>query len=329
MRTSFAYMNVGQSPVLDARSRELMTIAHELGDDEVRLWALNLGVWASAYLAEMTRFDQLFPQYTQLVEQLRQPLWDYAVVVLRFFRALLAGDLDLAERLVQQVDEAGRRNAWCPEGVYGLLMFFVWREKGRLAGLAAALRTVVRLNPGAALWKPGLAALYAELGMLAEARAEFERLATEDFAPVPGDATRELCLGLLAEVCAALGDGARAAHLLEHLRPCEGRLLACYGNGGCVGPTDRLLGMLASVVGRQADADRWFERALRLSRRIESPLWTAHCLHDYAVHLGPTDRERAHGMLAEAAKLCERHALVALGQRASARLALELAPIGD
>lgn len=98
-------------------------------------------------------------------------------------------------------------------------MFLLRREQGRLAGLAPALRTLVRLNPDGVLWRPGLAALYAELGMLDDA--------------------------------------------------------------------DRLLGMLASTAGRPADAERWLARALDLSRRLDSPLWTAHCLYSYATISDP------------------------------------------
>lgn len=137
---------------------------------------------------------------------------------------------------------------------------------------------------------------------------------------MPEGGTRLLSLGFLAEVCWVLGDAERASDLIEHLRPCEGRMLRIFGTAACLGPVDRLLGMLASVAGRADEAERWLDRALELSRRLRSPVWIAHCLYACAAHLGAIDRARARWMLAEAADLCERHGLGGLGKRVEASL---------
>ncbi|MGH2689596.1 MAG: hypothetical protein ACRDKW_12425, partial [Actinomycetota bacterium] len=60
---------------------------------------------------------------------------------------------------------------------------------------------------------------------------------------------------------------------------------------------------------------------LDMSRRLESPLWTAHCLSDYAVHLRASDVPTAAHMLNEARAVCEAHGLKALGQQVERRLA--------
>jgi hypothetical protein len=157
--------------------------------------------------------------------------------------------------------------------------------------------------------------------MLAEAGTEFERLAADEFSALSHDSTRELCLGLLAGVCADLGDAARASQLLEQLRPCEGRLLVIFGSPATLGPADRLLGLLASTAGRSAEAQGWHRRGLDLADRLDSPLWIAHCLHDYAVHLLPSDAQRARSMLAKSAALCDSHGLAGLGRRVANRRA--------
>jgi hypothetical protein len=149
--------------------------------------------------------------------------------------------------------------------------------------------------------------------MLDEARFEFERIAAGNFSGLPVDGSRELCVSLLAEVCNALGDAGRAAELIELLRPCEGKLLAFLMSAVCLGPADRLLGTLASTAGRDEDAERWHRAGLRLAERIDSPLWRAHCLYDYAVHLGKAQAARQ--MLREAADICERYHLWGLKQR--------------
>jgi hypothetical protein len=73
--------------------------------------------------------------------------------------------------------------------------------------------------------------------------------------------------------------------------------------------------MLASVAGRRDDAERWHRRGLELARRLGSPLWIAHCLHDHAIHRLPSDPTTARQMLTEAAAICDQHGLVALSQR--------------
>jgi hypothetical protein len=178
-----------------------------------------------------------------------------------------------------------------------------------------AVQAAVRLNPAAAFWRPGLAAFLAEMGVLDDARVEYEMVLAERLAGLSAGAARELNLALMAETCAALGDTPRAPWFLEQLRPCEGRLLVLLLSAVCLGPVDRLLGMMASMAGQTDEAERWHRSGLEMARRIDSPLWIAHCLHDSALHLQPSDASGTRRMLAEAAALCQEHGLDGLGQK--------------
>jgi hypothetical protein len=194
-------------------------------------------------------------------------------------------------------------------------MFLIRREQGRLKELAPVVRAAAALNPAGAFWRPGLAALYVELDMLPEARAELEGMGDEGPAGTPDDASPELSLALLAEVAVGLGDATRAGGLIDRLLPCSGRLLVFLLSAVCLGPADRLLGMLASTAGRLEEAESWFESSLALARSMESPLWVAHTLYDYSVHLQAHDGGDSSKLLLEAAHLCHRHELKALGAR--------------
>ena len=304
-----------------ARWGELCRKAREMGDNDAHLLGLIQAMWATAMLGDLAACDDVFGEYSRLAVQLRQPRWEYGLELFPAFRAFLAGDLSTAERFLQRADHVGEGMSWAPEGLHGVSMFLLRREQGRLAELAPALRALVRLSPAAGLWRPGLAAMYSELGMLAEAGSEFDRLALDDFSSLSHDSTRELCLGLLGGVCADLGDAERASPLLEQLRPCEGRLLVIFGSPATLGPTDRILGLLASTAGMPAEAERWHRSGLDLAHRLDSPLWIAHCLHDHAVHLLPSDALRARRMLAESAAICDRHGLAGLGLRVANRRA--------
>ena len=61
-------------------------------------------------------------------------------------------------------------------GVYGIQMFSVRREQGRLGGARAGRRVLAGEPRRSGPWRPGLVALLAELGMEAEARRELARV---------------------------------------------------------------------------------------------------------------------------------------------------------
>ena len=66
-------------------------------------------------------------------------------------------------------------------------------------------------------WRPGLALIYRELSREQAARAEFEQMATNDFADFPQDALWLGSIAYLSEVCAFLKDADRAATLSRTL----------------------------------------------------------------------------------------------------------------
>jgi class 3 adenylate cyclase/tetratricopeptide (TPR) repeat protein len=314
LRTTRSTLSVEQADASAARWMQLCRNAREIGDEDAYLLGLAQAMWATVMLGDLTTCDELFAEYSRLALQLRQPRWECWLDLFRALRAFLAADLEAAEQFLQSAEQISEGFGWAREGLYGVAMFLIRREQGRLVELAPAVQAAIRLNATPA-WRPGLASFYTELGMLDEARQEFEAVVSSGFAGLAADGTRELCVGLLAEVCAALGDVRRAPWFLEQLRPCQGRLLVFLVSAAVLGPADRLLGILASAAGRPDDADRWHRSGLDLARRLDSPLWVAHCLCDYAVHLLPSDGSEARRMLAEAATICEEHGLAGLGHR--------------
>ncbi|MEA2592099.1 MAG: hypothetical protein QOD62_1930, partial [Actinomycetota bacterium] len=317
LRTSRSTLNIEHADDSARRWMQVCRKAREIGDMDAYLLALAQAMWATVMLGDLATWDNLFAEYATLAGQLRQPRWEYWLDLFRALRAFLAADLLAAEQFLERAEHVGEGFGWAREGLYGVAMFLIRREQGKLAGLAPAVQAAVRLNAAAPLWGPGLAALYTELGRLDDARREFEAVLSRGFASLPADGSRELGVGLLAEVCATLGDAKRAAWLVEQLRPCQGRFLVFLASAVSLGPTDRLLGMLASTADRPEDAEHWHRAALELARNLDSPLWIGYCLSDYAVHLIASGRPGASRMLAEAAAICNKHDLPRLGQRVS------------
>jgi DNA-binding NarL/FixJ family response regulator len=168
------------------------------------------------------------------------------------------------------------------DGAFGIQMFTIRRAQGRLREIAPALRLLVQQEAEASTWRPGLAVLYSELDMQAEARAEFERLAEHNFSTLPRDALWLGCMSFLVDVCAYLGDAARAAVLYELLRPYAGHTITVGSAVACYGAAARYLGLLAATMARWAEAAQHFEDALEMNARMNARPWLAYTQYQYA-----------------------------------------------
>ena len=127
-------------------------------------------------------------------------------------------------------------------GMFGLQMFALERERGRLKELEPLVRLFVRQSSAAETWRPGLAVIYSELGRTEEARAEFEKLAAHKFEDVPRDALWMGSMTFLTDVCVYLGDQSRAAILYRLLEPFAGRNVVIGYEVVCYGALTRYLG---------------------------------------------------------------------------------------
>jgi tetratricopeptide (TPR) repeat protein len=93
-----------------------------------------------------------------------------------------------------------------------------------------------------------------------------------------------------------------------------------------IGSASRALGMLATVLGRFADAVSHYDEALRMNTSIGARPWVAHTEHDYARMLvsrgEPGDRERA---LELTRRSLERYRSLGMDSFATAAMQLERA----
>lgn len=210
-----------------------------------------------------------------------------------------------AEAWATEALEIGRR-ATEDQAVtaYGMQMFCLRREQGRLREALPMLQHFVRTTPKAKTWQPGLALLYAELEMRPECQAQFDSLPWSRASTAPRDASTMTIAIFAAEVCVYLGDAARAALLYPLLQGHSGANLLADSGGPCLGSADRLLGSLAGVMAQWELAERHFEAALAMDRKTGSRVWLAHSRYAYAVMLHRRalagDLDQARALLAEA-----------------------------
>lgn len=238
----------------------------------------------------------------------------------------MRGRFEDSERLAQQAFAIGQRmQTETAAGVYGLQMFALRREQGRLKEVEPVVRVFLQQSSAAAAWRPGLALIYAELGRTAEARAEFEILARHEFAELSRDATWMGTMTYLVDVCTFLGDRARAETLYGILLPFAGRNVVVSAAAACYGALSRYLGALATTLERWDDAAQHFEDALAMNARMDAPPWLAHTQEQYAAMLlaraQSGDRDKAAALLDAALATARELGMRALEERITAAAA--------
>jgi tetratricopeptide (TPR) repeat protein len=256
-----------------------------------------------------------------------QPFYEYTTIASKAMWALLTGRFAEAEQLAEQGLRVGKQlQVENVEGVFGIQMFTIRREQGRLADLAPVVRRFVAQQGDRDIWRPGLALIYSELGWRAEARQEFDRLASRNFASLPQDDLWATSLVYLAEVCADLGDGERASVLYDHLRPYAERNIFTGFHSPCLGSASYYLGLLASARSRWAEAELHLQEALEMNTRMGAVTWLARTQHHYGALLvargRAIDREYARELLHQALATADRLGMLSLAEQVRACLAL-------
>jgi DNA-binding SARP family transcriptional activator len=289
-----------------AMGDELVQVAEVAGDRE-RAWAGHQHRLGPMMLVgDLEGVDAELHVMERLANELRQPAHFWAHSLSQAMRALFAGDFEEAEAVLERNRELGQR-AQTPDITYVgarlQQLFVLRREQGRLRELEGPLARYVAEYPERVVFRCMQAALWCEAVGQDAARDLFEELARDDFADLPSRQEWFFGAGLLAEVCAQLGDHRRAAALYELLLPYADCNLLNWVEV-CAGSTSRYLGLLATTMSRSQDAERHFEAAIEMDRRTGGRPWLAHTQADYARMLllrrEPGDPEHARELITSA-----------------------------
>jgi DNA-binding CsgD family transcriptional regulator len=237
--------------------------------------------------------------------------------------ALFEGRFEDAERLSRRTLEIGDRMPGLDAGgVYGVQMFTLRLEQGRLDEVAPLVSHFVKSNAQANIWRPGLALIYAELGQLEAARTQFDSLAADGFRGLVRDGVWVASIAYLAQVCSALGDAKRAEVLYPLLQPYSGRNLLAGTSIACFGAADAFLGSLCATMKRWDDAERHFLAALAMNERQGARPALARTRFHYAAMLlachGAGGRQLADNLLEAAARDAAALGMRSLSQRIAA-----------
>ena len=228
---------------------EARDLAEEMGDVEGQAEATQWRVSALMALGEIVPAREELAVALDMAQNTRQPFILHVAEHYRSALALLEGHLAEAEAAAERSREWGQllvgRDA---SGVYGIQMFGVRREQGRLAELAPVIRVLAAGDRGGGAWRPGLAAMLAELAMEEQVRGELDRVQAEGLEPLR-EGLWLASLTYLADAAGAIAHEEVASLVYPLLAPLAGTNVMIGHGVACYGAADRYLGMLAATLG--------------------------------------------------------------------------------
>ena len=304
-----------------ARTAELLELAADSGDRELVLWARAWRVVNLLMLGELGLLAAEGEAFGRLVDELGVPAYRWWPLLWEAMQSFLEGRFEDSERLALEAFSIGQEAHEEAAALhFGTQLFHLRLMQGRLGELKDAVKAAVEQYPALPGPRCALAALYAELGLEDEARAEFESFAVDDFAALPQDFTWLDAASYLAPTCAFLSDAARAWILYQRLAPYAEYCVFAGWATAFGGPVSGYLGLLAATMASWEDAERHFVDAVDLCARLGARPFDARLRHDYARMLvargKPGDRERAVELLSQALDRGQRLGMASLVARA-------------
>ena len=287
---------------------ELINLADNAG---MRFWALRAREMYLAdclELGDLQRVEAARRSYAEL--QHRLGITDSLLDLLDSMAATMRGDFAEAEQAAERALVTGQRS----EQPGALLSYtaqtgMIRFEQGRLGELEPMLKAYAEQFPMLDVLRSGIALAYVQSGRSAEARAEFEYLARNDFSSLRRDWNWLGAMAVATEVCVFLRDRDRARRLYEMLAPYADR---CIMVGWCevsYGGVARYLGMLCALLQQYDESERYFEAALAMHKRLGALPLLAHSQFQFAEMLmsrgGVDDREQASKLIEAALKTAD------------------------
>lgn len=298
---------------------EALRLAKQTGDLDVEMHAR---LWRMASLLEQgdgPGWERERTEYDDIARRTQMPILLWYAAMFKGARAILDGDTNEAGRLAQEALElgmaAGRPEAFLLYGAQFAARIALERDWSILTPMADTYRAMAAAKPGFVPYRAAVAAVEALLGNRDYAVAELRAICADGFAGIRRDRAFVTSLMSVAEATLLSEDPESARVAYDHLRPYEDMFVAGPRGIAPSGPTAAVLGSIAALLGEYHEMDRFFEKALSITKRLASPAYTATGQSRYAEALltrrQPGDPERATSMLQAAIPVFERLAMAA------------------
>ncbi len=300
---------------------ELARIAGRIGDPVLEFHAGWARFLTGSEQGDMVAADRCLAICTRIAEELAQPVLRWRAAGLQAHRAFADGRFDDVERWTEEALRFGEA-AGQPDAATLYDPFLVRILQGRPDEAVELARPLAEAFRGTAVYYAVLAWACAEAGRLEEARAFVAQVRGATFGALRRDYIWLGTLSFLSRVCARLDDTSAAEELYDLLRPHRSAIV--IGQSVWFGPLAYDLGLLATTLGRFADADAHFADAVGTHARIGARGLLPHTYLEWARMLLARrewgDAERARDLLGQARATAAELGLGNIEQRAVALL---------
>jgi hypothetical protein len=238
---------------------ELIALGHRTGQATFTILGLSHRAWCHREAGALT--EAMYAMRAALELQGDKALAPTHAVSVLLFRAadrVAAGELDQAEALAEEVwtltGEGFDAANW-----YAPALLLIRHAQGRIGELVPMIE-LARDQPGIGpAYRCALAAAYACIGRVDEARGLVDGFTTTDFVELPRNFTWLASLAALAEAAEWASDPETASNIAALLEPYAGRIADLPQ--AMVGPVDLALAQLALASGEARAAVHWAGRA--------------------------------------------------------------------
>jgi tetratricopeptide (TPR) repeat protein len=300
-------------------SQEAVRAAEAAHDGSTAHLARSFATWAQLELGDRAGWDRTVAEGSAKARELRLPRMLWYVPLWQATAALMAGEIAQAEQLAMETLQLGQAaDDLGAMQIFGVQMFSIRREQGRLAEFDALVRNMIDDFPAVPAWQGALALLLAELHHDEEAIAYLDILCADGLARVPRDNAWAASITLVGEASYLVNSAEHAAPVYDVLREFGHRFVS-VGQAECYGSVQRILGQAAAACGRSDDAVVHFEQGIdadlgmggvRSALRGRAGLVGALLDRD-----GPGDAARAAQLITDGVPHAERLGLVSIAER--------------
>jgi class 3 adenylate cyclase/tetratricopeptide (TPR) repeat protein len=286
-----------------ANTAELVEAAERVGEPAALAWARGLRVRAAMESGHVEEAREILQLVKGSAGELGQPTLRWLAAYSEAALSLVLGRIEEAEGLADEAAKLAQATGQPDGPMYAAAQQFGVRfDQGRLEEVRDVWVELVARKPDFPVLRAMLALLYCELDWTDEAKRLFEDLAASDFADIPLNFLWSATISYLAAVAARLGDRLRAGTLYQLLAPHAGQIAGRAPLWD--GSVSYYLGMLATTLGHDDQAEERFAAAEATHERIPAPAWLARSRLEWARMLlarpQPGDAARAQELLGQA-----------------------------
>jgi len=246
------------------------------GSDPLRLTMAHMvEVMRAIHVGDIAGAETSLARSADLADELRLPILRWLVTIVRANCVTLSGDLDDAEKIVQEAFELSQATDQ-PDALswYGVQLYMIRYQQNRLSELTPLFAAMSESAPTLLTWHAARALAHTEAGEWDEADDAVADLLAARYHERPEEPHWLIGLSCFGSALAAIGKDAATMATVYDIIAARGGIWSSIMPLS-LGSNERVLGELAFALGRIEAAIGHFEAAIESSLRGPAPTFAA------------------------------------------------------